>query len=160
VIFMAEFTAEQHIFGLDVTFDEAGSRFLAMRKVQWIDKAKGEEPDESKAKLELRKYIIDKDGNEKANKGFSFLTEEGPHELARVLVHEGYGKTKEILNELKVRPDFIDAAKTLNDNEDSTEGEYFDIRSLIADSDNEVEAIDKIMDLPDGNYDGVEVKHF
>jgi hypothetical protein len=157
---MAEFTAEQHIFGLDVTFDEAGSRFLAMRKVQWVDKAKGEEPDESKAKLELRKYIIDKDGNEKANKGFSFLTEEGPHELARVLVHEGYGKTKEILNELKVRPDFIDAAKTLNDNEDSTEGEYFDIRSLIADSDNEVEAIDKIMDLPDGNYDGVEVKHF
>jgi hypothetical protein len=157
---MAEFTAEQHIFGLDVTFDEAGSRFLAMRKVQWIDKAKGEEPDESKAKLELRKYIIDKEGNEKANKGFSFLTEDGPHELARVLVHEGYGKTKEILNELKVRSDFIDAAKTLNDNEDSTEGEYFDIRSLIADSDNEVEAIDKIMDLPDGNYDGVEVKHF
>ena len=157
---MAEFTAEQHIFGLDVTFDEAGSRFLAMRKVQWIDKSKGEEPDESKAKLELRKYIIDKEGNEKANKGFSFLTEDGPHELARVLVHEGYGKTKEILNELKVRSDFIDAAKTLNDNEDSTEGEYFDIRSLIADSDNEVEAIDKIMDLPDGNYDGVEVKHF
>jgi hypothetical protein len=157
---MAEFTAEQHIFGLDVTFDEAGSRFLAMRKVQWVDKAKGEEPDESKAKLELRKYIIDKDGNEKANKGFSFLTEEGPHELARVLVHEGYGKTKEILNELKVRPDFIDAAKTLNDNEDSTEGEYFDIRSLIADNDNEVEAIDKIMDLPEGNYDGIEVKHF
>jgi hypothetical protein len=159
---MAEFTAEQHIFGLDVTFDEAGSRFLAMRKVQWVDKAKGEEPDESKAKLELRKYIIDKDGNEKANKGFSFLTEEGPHELARVLVHEGYGKTKEILNELKVRPDFIDAAKTLNDNEDSTEGEYFDIRSLITDndSDNEVEAIDKIMDLPDGTYGDVEVKHF
>ena len=157
---MAEFTAEQHIFGLDVTFDEAGSRFLAMRKVQWVDKAKGEEPDESKAKLELRKYIIDKDGNEKANKGFSFLTEEGPHELARVLVHEGYGKTKEILNELRVRSDFVDAAKTLNDNEDSTEGEYFDIRSLITDNDNEADVVDKIMDLPEGNYDGVEVKHF
>ena len=157
---MAEFTAEQHIFGLDVTFDEAGSRFLAMRKVQWVDKAKGEEPDESKAKLELRKYIIDKDGNEKANKGFSFLTEEGPHELARVLVHEGYGKTKEILNELRVRSDFVDAAKTLNDNEDSTEGEYFDIRSLITDNDNEADMVDKIMDLPEGNYDGVEVKHF
>lgn len=155
---MADFNAEQHVFGLDVTFDELGSRFLALRKAQWVNK--GDEPDESKAKLELRKYVVDKEGNERANKGFSFLTDEGPHELARVLIHEGYGHTKDILNELKTREDFLEAAKTLNENEDSTEGEYFDIRSLITDDDTEIDAIDKLMDLPDGTYDGVEIKHF
>lgn len=155
---MADFNAEPHVFDLDVTFDELGSRFLALRRVQWVNK--GEEPDISKAKLELRKWLVDKEGNERANKGFSFLTDEGPHELAKVLIHEGYGRTKDILNELRSRDDFIEAAKTINDSEESTEGEYFDIRSLIADDDTEVDMIDKIMDLPEGDYNGVKVVHF
>ena len=152
---MADFNAEQHVFGLDVTFDELGSRFLALRKAQWVNK--GDQPDESKAKLELRKYLVDKEGNERAGKGFSFLTENGPHELTRVLIHEGYGRTKEILNELRTRDDFVEAAKNLNESEDSTEGEYFDIRSLIADEEDEE---DDFMNLPEGTYGDVEVKHF
>jgi hypothetical protein len=161
----AEFNAEPHVFGLDVTFDELGSRFLALRKVQWVNK--GEEPDESKAKIELRKWMVDKEGAERANKGFSFLTEEGPHELARVLVHEGFGRTKDILNEIRVRDDFVEAVKTLNEDEESTEGEYFDIRSLIADEkdDSDVEDkangfVDDFMNLPDGTYGNIEIKHF
>ena len=154
----AEFNAEPHVFGLDVTFDELGSRFLALRKVQWVNK--GEQPDESKAKIELRKWMVDKEGAERANKGFSFLTEEGPHELAKVLVHEGFGRTKDLLLELRERPDFIEAAKHLNESEESTDGEYFDIRSLIEDGDSEGDIVDKLMDLPEGDYDGIKVYHF
>lgn len=148
-----DFDRERHIFDLDVTFDELGSKFLALRKIQWVKK--GEEPDESKAKLELRKWIVDKEGAEIASKGFAFLTEEGPHELTRVMVKEGFGRTKDILLELKNRDDFIDAAKHLNESEDSTDGEYFDIRSLI-----EEDPLDQLMNLPDGEYDGIEIKHF
>jgi hypothetical protein len=153
----SDFDRERHIFGPDVTFDEAGSKFLALRKVQWAKK--GDEPDESKAKLELRKWIVDKEGEEIASKGFSFLTEEGPHELTKVLVREGFGKTKDLLIELRQRDDFVEAAKTINENEDSTEGEYFDIRSLIS-NDNETDSIEDFMNLPDGTYGGVEIKHF
>ena len=48
----AEFDASQHVFDLDITFDELGSRFLALRKVQWVKN--GNQPDESKAKLDRR----------------------------------------------------------------------------------------------------------
>ena len=75
------------------------------------------------------------------------------------MIHEGFGKTKEILNEIKGRDDFVEAVKTLNDNEESTDGEYFDIRSLITDEEDDNE-IDDIMNLPDGTYGGLEVKHF
>lgn len=116
---------------IDYTFDERGSTFLAMRKVQWLKD--NEEPDESKAHLELRKWIVDKDGNEVANKGFSFLTEDGPNELAKVLIKEGYGKTGEILNELVKREDFKDSVENFGKDEENNEsGEYFDMRQLLS----------------------------
>ena len=79
--------------------------------------------------------------------------------MTKVLVREGFGKTKDLLIELRQRDDFVEAAKTINENEDSTEGEYFDIRSLISD-DNETDSIEDFMNLPDGTYGGVEIKHF
>lgn len=129
--------------GLDAIFDEKGSMFLSMRKVQWVKE--GNEPDPSKAKLELRKWIVGPDGVEKANKGMTFLTEEGPHELAKTLVHHGYGKTKEILLELKGREDFQESVNTLFDkDEDTGSGEYFDMRSaLLAEDDSEEEEYDE-----------------
>ena len=129
--------------GLDAIFDEKGSMFLSMRKVQWVKE--GNEPDPSKAKLELRKWIVGPDGVEKANKGMTFLTEEGPHELAKTLVHHGYGKTKEILLELKGREDFHESVNTLFDkDEDTGSGEYFDMRSaLLAEDDSEEEEDDE-----------------
>ena len=62
------------------------------------------------------------------NKGFSFLTEEGPHSLAEELVRRGYGDTNTIVNELKKRDDI---GKKLDDVE-TYEDEYFDPRSLFA----------------------------
>lgn len=117
-------------------FDEAGNRFLALRKVQWL-KSADETPDPEKGKLELRKWIINKDGEEQANKGFSFLTEEGPHELTKVMVNNGFGHTKDILGGIKKRDDFEEAVNTLYDKEeDSDDSEFFDMRAaLLAEGD-------------------------
>jgi len=115
---------------LNEIFDEKGSTFIAMRRVQWCDEDK--KPDREKSKLELRKWRITAEGEERADKGFSFLTEDGPHELTRVLVHNGYGNTKVILKELKVRDDFKDSVNHLFDKEEvSDDGEYFDIRTAL-----------------------------
>lgn len=136
------FNARAVTFGtLNNIFDEKDSSFLAIRKVQWVKE--GNEPDESKAKFEIRKWTV-KDGKEIPLKGCTFLTEEGPHNLAKALVHEGFGNTKEILSELKIREDFKDAVYHLNDEEDFGEGEYFDMRSLLLaedSSDEEDEAV-------------------
>lgn len=91
----------------DFTFDEKGNTFLALRKLSW-----GEGKPE---KIELRKWYNSADGTETPNKGFTFLTEEGPHELTKVLVEQGFGYTDEILNGLKDREDFIpNIAKVLS----------------------------------------------
>lgn len=138
-----DFDAKPVMFdGLDAIFDEKGSMFLSMRKVQWV-KA-GNEPDPSKAKLELRKWIVGPDGVEKPHKGITFLTEEGPHELTKTLVHHGYGRTKDILLELKGREDFKESVNTLFD-EDTiiNSGEYFDMRSALLASNDEEEEEDE-----------------
>lgn len=119
---------------LDSTIDEKGSIFIALRKVQWVKN--GEDPDEAKAKLDLRKYRVDENGDEIAGKGISFLTDDGPNELTKVLIHEGYGNTKEILKELKNRDDFVDSVEHINE-EDTGSGEYFDMRQLLEDIDTE-----------------------
>lgn len=119
---------------LDSTIDEKGSIFIALRKVQWVKN--GEDPDETKAKLDLRKYRVDENGDEIVGKGISFLTDDGPNELTKVLVHEGYGNTKEILKELKNRDDFVDSVEHINE-EDTGSGEYFDMRQLLEDIDTE-----------------------
>lgn len=130
--FGSEFNKELVKFGdMDIIFDEKGSRFLTMRKVQWINR--GEEPDESKAKLEMRKYTIDKDGSEICGKGISFLTEEGPHNLVKEFVANGFGHTKDILESLIKRDDFKESVEHLEEDENDSDrqGEYFDMRSLL-----------------------------
>lgn len=128
--------------GLDEIFDERGSQFLSMRRIQWVKE--GDEPDRSKSKLELRKWMVGPDGVEKANKGMTFLTEEGPHELAKVLVHNGFGKTKDIILELKSRDDFSEAVNTLFEKEEeSGSGEYFDMRSALLAENNDDEEEDE-----------------
>lgn len=85
----------------DEVFDEKGNTFLSMRKLCW-----GENPDTDKAKFDMRKWYVNADGEESPHKGFSFLTEDGPDNLAKVLINNGFGHTKEILNGIKDRDDF------------------------------------------------------
>lgn len=119
------------VCGMDRIVDEKGSAFIALRKIAW-----GTAPDDphdiDDEKVDIRKYYGSADG-EKMNKGVSFLTDEGPHELARILLEEGYGDTGECLKVLKQRCDFKQAIYFAYDEEQEPEGEFFDPRSLMLD---------------------------
>jgi len=111
---------------LDEVFDEKANTVLALRKVAW---GNGEE------KLDMRKWYIGID-SETAGKGFTFLTDEGPHNLTKLLVDQEYGNTKDLLVSLKNRDDFESSLdKVLSGNlEDEVidDGqEYFDPKEFI-----------------------------
>lgn len=116
----------------DFIFDEKGNTFLALRKIAW---GGGQE------KLDIRKYYNSSDGTETVGKGVSFITEEGPHELTRILVENDYGYTDEIINGIKNRKDFMTSlVKVLNEEDTEELGlenvdpneEYFDpVESLL-----------------------------
>lgn len=112
-----------------IQFDEKNNSFGTIRVAQWY-KA-GAEPDESKAKLEIRKFSEGPDG-ERALKGYTFSTPEGPHELTEAMVKIGYGDTKKLLKELSTREDFKESVENINSDDDNdSDGEMFDMRSLL-----------------------------
>ena len=113
----------------DRVFDEKGSTFLSMRRIAW-GVPQSETPDPKKVHLELRKWHM-RDGKEMADKGFKFLTEDGPHELTKALIEEGFGHTKEILTVLKERDDFRESVETLYDDSSDASGDYFDPRAIL-----------------------------
>lgn len=82
--------------GIDEVFDERGNTVLKMAMTSWNDRP---------AKLELRKWVMGTDGELSPNKGFAFLTEEGPTELVHSLIKNGYGNKSIIMDLLKDRPD-------------------------------------------------------
>lgn len=127
-----------HVFkDYDIPFDEKGTTCGTVRLVQWVKD--GAEPDESKAKIELRK-IYTSGAEEKTGKGYTFSTPEGPGELAIGLIKAGFGDTKEILRAARTRDDFLEAAKTINDDPDEGgDGEMFDMRDLLLFEDSEEE---------------------
>ena len=71
-----------------------------------------------------------KSEGETPGKGFSFLTEEGPHELTDVLISNGYGHTKDILELLRDRDDFEESVKSIYGS-DKDDDEYFDPREAL-----------------------------
>lgn len=113
----------------NIPFDEHGTTVGTVRKVQWV---RGDnEPDESKAKIEIRKMYINSEG-ERTGKGYTFSTPEGPNELITGMIKSGFGDTKDILRAVRTRKDFLEAANTINeDSDDSTDGETFDMRDLL-----------------------------
>ena len=129
---------QYHIFkDYDIPFDEKGTTCGTVRKVQWI-KGSGE-PDESKAKIEIRK-VYTSGAEEKTGKGYTFSTPEGPGELAIGLIKAGFGDTKEILRAVRSREDFLEAANNINnDEDDNTSGDIFDMRDLLLAEDEEDE---------------------
>lgn len=132
---------EYHVFkDYNIIFDEKGSTCGSVRKIQWVKP--GNEPDEAKAKLEIRKLYINSEG-ERTGKGYSFSTEEGPTELVHGLIEAGFGNTKEILRAVRKREDFLEAANTINeDTEESSDGEMFDMRSLLLGLDVDEEGVE------------------
>ena len=116
---------------INEVIEEKGNQFTALRTVQWIKE--GDEPDPNKGKLELRRWMIDKDGSEKANKGVVFMTEEGPHQLVEIMVDNNYGNTKNIMKSIIKRQDFKESVINLNkdESEESSDGDYFDMRDML-----------------------------
>lgn len=106
--------------GIECIFDEKGNTVLKMATVSWNDRP---------AKLELRKWIINGDGEVRANKGFSFLTEDGPNELAHCLLREGFGDNKTIKEIMGSRDVNIDVE--IPEEEDDTESVYYDPKELL-----------------------------
>ena len=129
---------QYHVFkDYDIPFDEKGTTCGTVRKVQWI-KGSGE-PDESKAKIEIRK-VYTSGAEEKTGKGYTFSTPEGPGELAIGLIKAGFGDTKEILRAVRSREDFLEAANNINnDEDDNTSGDIFDMSDLLLAEDAEDE---------------------
>lgn len=82
----------------DFVIEESQNQFSAFRKVAW-----GE--DESKAKYEIRKWRNSPDGSEVPAKGFTFMTDEGPNELLYIMLQQGFGDPKKIMDILKNRED-------------------------------------------------------
>ena len=57
---------QYHIFkDYGLTFDEKGNTCGTLRKVQWV--REGKEPDEEKAKIEIRHAIVKDDGETVGN---------------------------------------------------------------------------------------------
>ena len=114
----------------NILFDEKAGSFGSVRLAQWYKE--GSEPDESKAKYEIRKFIIDKDGSEKANKGVSISSKEAMDDLTDGLVDKDFGRTRNILKSLRKRSDFKETLDTINDDpDDGSDGELFDMRDLL-----------------------------
>lgn len=131
-----------HIFkDFDIPFDEKGTTCGVVRLSQWVKD--GNEPDESKAKIELRK-IYTSGAEEKVGKGYTFSTTEGPGELAVGLIKAGFGNTKDILKAVRERDDFLEAARTINDDpDDNNDSEMFDMRDLLLSEDSDYDDEDK-----------------
>ena len=120
----------------DFTIDEKGNTFIALRQIDWGNKGE--------YKLDLRKYYASENG-ETMSKGLSFLTEDGPHELTKVLLETGYGDDEEITNtiiekrpyilakinsELQSNPELVKSLGDIRFN--SIEEDYYDPEELLA----------------------------
>lgn len=87
---------------IDEFVEEKGSQFTALREVYYNDS--------EKPSIELRRYSVNKEGNEQMAKGVVFMTPTGPQEAAKAIIRAGFGETTEYIQELKdTRKDFDQA---------------------------------------------------
>lgn len=121
---------KEFVYDIDDSFDyiidEGGNTSINVRKISWNGKP---------YKLDIRRYTY-KDGEEKMMKGIS-LSDEASDELTKVLIDNGYGNTKYIINSLKNRDDFKESllddnnSSDVNNNTDDEDEEYYDPKELL-----------------------------
>lgn len=85
----------------DYLVEEKANQALFFRRVSWGGRD---------SKLEIRKWYVN-GTTETPGKGFTFMTEEGPDELVKIMTETGYGKTDEILENISKRDDFEKSVK-------------------------------------------------
>lgn len=101
--------------------------------------------DEKSCKWECRTIYNKPDGTEQMGKGCSF-SEEGINELARVLVEQGKGNTKDILTAMHDRKDFMPSLKIVLGNEAEDNGidlsdvddEYYNADDILQDTESAI----------------------
>ena len=99
----------------DYLIEEKGNQAAFFRRVSWGGRD---------SKLEIRRWYVD-GTDESPGKGITFMTEEGPDELVRIMTETGYGKTDEILENISKREDFgISVKKVLGKGLDEVIDEY------------------------------------
>ncbi len=115
----------------NILFDEKAGSYGSVRLAQWY-KA-GAEPNPDKAKYEIRKINIKNDGSgEIPGKGVSISSKEAMDDLTDGLVKNDFGNTRNILKSISGREDFKETLENINkDPDDETDGELFDMRSLL-----------------------------
>lgn len=120
---------------IDEVIEEKGSQFTAFREISF-----GEDTD--KKYLECRRYMYNNEGKEQMLKGVTFLTPEGPQELAKAVIRNNFGTTEEYLETLKdSRSDFDVALNKVLGPEDKRfdpsldMGEVYDAADFIPDDD-------------------------
>lgn len=84
----------------DELIDERGNTSICFRMVDWNGRP-AQRP-------EIRKWRLNETG-ESPDKGVTFLTDDGPKNLANAIIKKGYGDTAEYLETLKNREDFDEA---------------------------------------------------
>lgn len=102
--------AKEFNLEIDKTIDEIideipGNSYIALRKLRWSEDAQ--------FKLDIRKWYTNSQGEEIAGKGVSFMTDEGPGNLIKVLLAHGYGNTRETLDALSNREEFLPCVKKI-----------------------------------------------
>ena len=122
---MADAFKYEVVDNFDFVIEEKGNTSINIRKIVWGDS--------ENAKVDIRKYFY-KDGEERMSKGVS-LSDEGADELVKTLCENGYGNTRDILKGIKNRPDFDEALKNIDSDEEyeSDDGDdYYDPKQLLA----------------------------
>ena len=84
--------------GINEVVEENGNMVTMLRKVGWGGKEE---------KIELRKWIVDTD-SEKPMKGCA-MTDIGWHNLTSILTKNGFGDTREIIENISTRDNFEDS---------------------------------------------------
>ena len=109
--------------GFDHIISEGGNSSINVRRISWNDHP---------YKLDIRRYSY-KDGKESMLKGIS-LDDKAAGNLAVILIENGYGETKDLLDAVSKRSDFKEVLKTQIDNLDDNneEEEYYDPNELLS----------------------------
>ena len=112
----------------DVLIEERGNTAIYFRMVDWNDRP-AQRP-------ELRRWRLNETG-ESPDKGFTFLTDDGPKNLAKEIIKRDFGETKEYIEVLTEREDFDDALiqvigkkRVSNAKETEVEENFYDPRVI------------------------------
>lgn len=111
----------------DFIISESNNSFVALRKIAWGDS--------ENYRLDIRKYYNTAEG-ERMSKGCS-ISDDAADELTKVLVENNYGDTRDILNGIKDRDDFMHSLVKVIGKEnipdtdmEIKESDYFDPNSI------------------------------